>query len=169
LRPAELKEAREEGLRAAARQRAREALRRAVEKKDEQMLRRAVILADEAFLDAREMEDALAIMEEIEAKATGDEVSPNSRSRATVVACLKAAVKSRDYDQLTEAIKGAERAGLAVRSQRALLAEARMTLKVVLARRQAYAKHRARRGTDSSDNSPLSAGAPTTPTSFTSG
>jgi len=157
LRPVELLEAREEALRAAARQRAREALKRAVAAKEEEGLRRAVTLADEAFLDSREMAAALALMEEIEAKAklAGGDASPEARARAAVVLRLRRAIKSRDFEELTGSIRDAERAGLAIRSQRALLAEARMTLKLVASRRQAVVKRRSR-GTDDADTVPTS-------------
>mmetsp|Transcript_88561 Transcript_88561/g.247703 ORF Transcript_88561/g.247703 Transcript_88561/m.247703 type:complete len:258 (-) Transcript_88561:25-798(-) len=143
LSEAELDEAREAGLRATSRRRARDALARAMKTREEEELRHAVGLADEALLDQRELEGALALIEELETAGGRQVDSDASKRRALAVARLEAAIKNRGYQQLMEAIQVAERAGLAVKSQRAVLAQARVTLKIVVARRQAAQDRRA--------------------------
>jgi len=136
----ELAEAREAAARAERRSKAREALAEAMASREEEALRTAVSMADSAALDAREMEGALAIIEELEACTEDDGAS---RLRAQAVAGLERAIRSRGHKELEAAIAEAEGIGLGVKSQRALLAEARVTLRMVDARRSAA---KARRG-----------------------
>mmetsp|Transcript_90960 Transcript_90960/g.262181 ORF Transcript_90960/g.262181 Transcript_90960/m.262181 type:complete len:255 (+) Transcript_90960:51-815(+) len=139
LNKAELEEAREAGLRAVARRRARDALARAVLSKEEDDLRNAVRLADEAMLDSREIEPVLAMIEELE--ASGRSSSEIGRRNA-IVKRLESAIKRRGFQELSDAIKEAEGAGLTIKKQRAVLAEARVTLKMVVARREAADERR---------------------------
>mmetsp|Transcript_29265 Transcript_29265/g.97221 ORF Transcript_29265/g.97221 Transcript_29265/m.97221 type:complete len:246 (-) Transcript_29265:209-946(-) len=137
----ELAEATELATRTARRRKAREALAAAMSSREEEALRRALFLADEAALDGREVEGALALIEELEGHAVGGVAATH---RAKAVLRLELAIKSRGQQELEEAIEEAESTGLGVKSQRALLAEARVTLKMVNARRQAAQDRRRR-------------------------
>lgn len=137
----ELAEATELATRTSRRRMAREALAAAMASREEEALRHALFLADEAALDGREVEGALALIEELEGHAEGG-VAATGRAKAVVR--LELAIKSRGQQELEEAIEEAESTCLGMKSQRALLAEARVTLKMVNARRQAAQDRRNR-------------------------
>lgn len=141
----ELAEASEAVTRAERRKQAREALASAMASREDEALRTALRLADEANLDQREVEDAMALIEELEG---GNGGSSEASQRAKAVVRLEAALKSRGRRDLEEAIAFAEAAGLGAKNQRALLAEVRVTLKIVNARRKAAEDRRARETED---------------------
>jgi hypothetical protein len=140
----ELAEANEAATRAARRRRARDALASAMRSREEEALRRAIELADEAALDHQEVQGAISLIEELE--GVGANGCSDAVTRAKAVDCLTAAIKNRGTQELQDAITLAQKCGLGAKHQRALLAEARLTLKVVLARKQAAQERRERAG-----------------------
>mmetsp|Transcript_44407 Transcript_44407/g.117544 ORF Transcript_44407/g.117544 Transcript_44407/m.117544 type:complete len:221 (+) Transcript_44407:93-755(+) len=130
-----LKEGPAFGFAASAEQRkqARQMLADAMKNREEEALRRAVALADEALLDTREVESALAMIGELEALGSADGIA--TRRRAQAVERLEKAIRSLSHKELESAIAEAEAAGLGTKQQRALLAEARLTLRMVHDRR----------------------------------
>jgi len=123
------------GLAASVEQRkqARQMLADAMMNRDEEALRKAVALADEGLLDTREVERALAMIGELE--ASGCTECKAVRRRAQAVERLEKAIRSISHKELESAIAEAEAAGLGTKQQRALLAEARLTLRMVHDRR----------------------------------
>mmetsp|Transcript_11477 Transcript_11477/g.40848 ORF Transcript_11477/g.40848 Transcript_11477/m.40848 type:complete len:251 (+) Transcript_11477:108-860(+) len=136
----ELAEATEAAQRPARRREAREALSGAMSSREEDDLRKALTMADEAALDHREVEGAIKLIEQLE-RSSADGGAASQRARA--VARLEQAVKSRGRKELEEAIAGAESAGLGAKNQRAVLAEARVLLKMVKARHEVAQERRA--------------------------
>lgn len=127
-----------------ARHKARDALAQAVEHRDESSLRQAVSLADEAGVDSTDVEQASELLEQLE-KDTEDsaEWSPEQKTRRRAMANLQQAMTSRGQRELERAISEAERAGLGTKSERAALAQARVMLKIVTARKEAAQRRRA--------------------------
>lgn len=143
LHLSEMAGAREAAARAARRRQARRALAEAMRSREEGALRAAVSLADAVALDGGELERALECIQELEGAHIGREGSADLR-RAAAVGRLERAIRSRGQQELEGAIAEAEQVGLGAKAQRALLAEARVTLHMVLARRRVAQERRAR-------------------------
>uniref|UniRef100_A0A7S0B978 Uncharacterized protein n=1 Tax=Pyrodinium bahamense TaxID=73915 RepID=A0A7S0B978_9DINO len=141
---AELDDAEAALKRASKRQNARQALARAVEQRDESSLREAVCLADKAGVDASEFEEAMALIEQLEADEGEENPSDEQSARRRAVAQLDQAMRGRGQRELMDAIAEAEAAGMGTKHQRALLAQARVMLKIVTARKQAARARRAK-------------------------
>jgi hypothetical protein len=132
---------------------AREALEEALELQDEGSLRQAVTLADKACLHNEQLEKATALLETIETQAAeqvqecdgdGPEPETPAQMRKQTLERLEKALHKRGQRELMEAIAEAESAGLACKKERSLLAQARVMLNIVNARKEVAARRRAR-------------------------
>lgn len=136
----EIAEAGQAAARAALRKNARLALAAAMSTREEKSLREAVALADEASLDAQEFRSAVHLIEDMEANGEATGTAEVRRSRA--IERLHHALEIRTKSELESAISEAEVAGLGSRNDRAILAQARLTLRMVSARQQAAKERR---------------------------
>mmetsp|Transcript_130599 Transcript_130599/g.260583 ORF Transcript_130599/g.260583 Transcript_130599/m.260583 type:complete len:310 (-) Transcript_130599:236-1165(-) len=146
----ELDDAQAAATRIQSRRKASEALAKALQLRDEGSLRQAVTLADTACMHNEQLEKATALLEEIENQAAEqvqecEIADPDSaRNRKRTLRLLEDAMRTRGQRELMEAIAEAEAAGLACKRERVLLAQARVMLNIVNARKEVAARRRAR-------------------------
>lgn len=145
---AEFAKAEEAAVRAAMRKKARASLAQAMSTREEVSLRLALNMADEAALDTQETWAAVELIEKLEANVGPEGAGQVRRSRA--VEHLHRALDTRTRSELQEAIREAEEVGLGSKNDRALLAQARVTLRMVSARQLAAKERR------SCENDPIS-------------
>lgn len=129
----------------AQRRGARAALADGMQRGTGQASRDAVDLADAALLDVKELS---ALFQESEQR------------RARCLVRLRGAIQSRGAQELQDAIAEAVSLGIAGKDQRAVLAEARVTLRLIKARREAARSRRARENAELFANLPASPPAP---------
>jgi len=146
----ELDDAQAAATRIQSRRKASEALAKALQLRDEGSLRQAVTLADTACMHNEQLEKATALLEEIENQAAEQaqecEVPEpgHSQNRKGALGRLEDAMRTRGQRELMLAIAEAEASGLARKRERVLLAQARVMLNIVNARKETAARRHAR-------------------------
>mmetsp|Transcript_43265 Transcript_43265/g.134548 ORF Transcript_43265/g.134548 Transcript_43265/m.134548 type:complete len:272 (+) Transcript_43265:97-912(+) len=170
---AEIDDAEAEAARLGARRRrARDALATAVEERDGSSLRKAVSMADqelkmfyksnnvvekpaahEAGIDTSEVEHAVELIEELEQDGAPERCSEQD-ARKAAIAHLEEAMRTRGQQELEQAIAEAEGAGMGTKGERAALAQARVMLKIVHARKRAAQERRAKDRSTCADEHP---------------
>jgi len=136
----ELAEAVETAVQAERRKQARRSLAEAIHGREEAALRLALGLADEASLDASEVREAVKLIEKLDEARLADGCSASAR-RAQAAEHLMRAIQRRSLHELEAAVDEAKDSGLCSKQGKALLAEARLTLGLLVAR-QLVAKER---------------------------
>mmetsp|Transcript_23507 Transcript_23507/g.66502 ORF Transcript_23507/g.66502 Transcript_23507/m.66502 type:complete len:254 (+) Transcript_23507:2-763(+) len=129
----ELAEAHETAAQAERRKHARRSLAEAMHGREEAALRLALGLADEASLDASEVREAVKLIEKLDEARLADGCLASAR-RAQAADHLTRAIQRRCTHKLEAAIDEAKDSGLCSKTGRALLAEARLTHGLLLAR-----------------------------------
>mmetsp|Transcript_43265 Transcript_43265/g.134549 ORF Transcript_43265/g.134549 Transcript_43265/m.134549 type:complete len:253 (-) Transcript_43265:1122-1880(-) len=151
---AEIDDAEAEAARLGARRRrARDALATAVEERDGSSLRKAVSMADQAGIDTSEVEHAVELIEELEQDGAPERCSEQD-ARKAAIAHLEEAMRTRGQQELEQAIAEAEGAGMGTKGERAALAQARVMLKIVHARKRAAQERRAKDRSTCADEHP---------------